>query len=654
MISQTVMLGKTNPPQSAAGGPRNKRNRVSRANLILSLALPLSRTRPFSQSRHRRRCFIVRGQCPPGAVVPRPNRNAASAQLHTTKHIRWRVVLYRDGGTHERICSPRSSLRNKADPRGLKPEAMITPLFECEQNTETVTVLIRVPHSRPRDFELVVDDCEFHFHCRPYLLHLRFPHPLETDEDTVRASYDYETGLASVSLKKRTSGLYFPHLGCLSALLVSRASRATRSTHDALTPLKPRAAGIEVVSSASEGSSEARPEGRGDRNDEDNDQRPQPQKALDTSVDALTPTLGSLSLGKPGYGFASRYRDVFADRCEDSAEALEFENPDETLPQDRRRLRLERELERFDHEHYLADFMQPEDHVSVRSCEPGDPATRKWTDSEKDALNKLPRREYLPDVDHAAVADLAGLLFAACYDLRTCLGERTVESAWTISRVCPSLSSLDQMDSVEYALRASYTRSLVYPLYRSVLVADCVLSDVKALVSGPIDIVRTRLLHTLMDVRNTFEESTVLRIFSDIYITDFCVWIQFTSDETVRKLSEHVQSATVTAADLPWDLARLERHALQVSAGEEPDDEVPVWTRAEPAHLTMRPYPHQVHGAAKIGPPHAPRPRANAPEQQALNEVCITAVGIRDVGLSEVSTTRRSDSGKGSARTAID
>lgn len=486
---------------------------------------------------------------------------------------------------------------------------MLTPRYTLAQDADTVTVCVRAPFSRPRDFTISTDGTSFRFHCRPYLLHLSLPHalrPIPDDDPSfppARASYDLDTGVASITLTKATPGLHFPALSCLSKFLVAHAPAPT------LTPPPPPATAISVLSSSPAADSPP-PAPAPDC--------PAPAPAatpLEPTGGSLLASLGALSVSAPTaatrapeppansstttpasptasapasalglapvcYGFGDRYSGVFAARAEDAAEIVDLPDPDATSPLARRGLRIRAETAAFDPEHYAADYMQADDLAGVLAWRaPAGAAADAAPHSAaaQEALLQLPRREYLPDVDAAAAADLAGVVFAALYDLRAGAGERCVESAWTISRLAPALAWLEHAPSAGDAVRAAFARSLVFPLYRSVAVARAVLSDVQRLFDGDADAVRARLLRLLLDVNDVFERAVVLRIFSDIVLTDYCVWVQHVGDDVLRALADDVARVSVSYEDLPWDLRRLERYVEQQHAGATPDDAGPVW-----------------------------------------------------------------------------
>ncbi len=249
---------------------------------------------------------------------------------------------------------------------------------------------------------------------------------------------------------------------------------------------------------------------------------------------------------------------------------MELPEPDATPVWRRPQLRRELEDRKFDPEHYIADFMLSDEFVHVLQFSPQfNLEETSLSNAAKDTLLKLPKRQYLQDIDRDVSSDLAGLLYAYCYDHRTTCGERNVESAWTISRLCASFACLEAMRSPYDAVFAAYRRSLAYPLYRNTEVAELVLQDTKRLVNcgGDVDKLRSRLLRVLLGLRETFEEEKLLRIFSDIFLTDFCIWIQRVDDDVLQKLAEEVLGIVIDKLILDWDLAGLERAALNSEMG---------------------------------------------------------------------------------------
>lgn len=464
---------------------------------------------------------------------------------------------------------------------------MIVPQFECEQDEKKVVLLVRAPHSRPRDIDISVTGKELHFHCSPYLLHLRFPHALSLDPEDNPASYSIDTGIATIPLLKEEPGKYFERLDMLSTLLVGR--KKPNSTTGLGPPPVPS---IEVLSS--ENAAPA-PSATVAGTEPVNTGHTSSQQALQnllepevkaqsilltaasenfrenvTDVAGVEVAMSQLSVGRPKYGFGARYEGIFEIRAEDMSDTIELPSPDSTPVWRRPQIRQELEDKKFDEEHFVADFMLSDEFRHVLEFKPVlNQEKTKLSGDVKDAIIKLPKREYLSDVADDACADLAGLLFAYCYDHRTTCGEGNVESPWTISRLCASFSCLEVMHSPVDAVRAAYRRSLAYPLYRNTDVADLVLADLRQLLdsNGNIDHLRSRLLRVLVSMRLSFEEDKLLRIFSDIFLTDFCVWIQSVDDSALEQLANDVRDISVDNTALGWDLVGLQNAALNMAMG---------------------------------------------------------------------------------------
>lgn len=69
---------------------------------------------------------------------------------------------------------------------------------------------------------------------------------------------------------------------------------------------------------------------------------------------------------------------------------------------------------------------------------------------------------------------------------------------------------------------SSVRRSLVYPLYRHIGLAEKVLQDVYILIR----LGKRAILKALLDMKYMFDHHDVYYIYSKIYLDDYCVWIQ--------------------------------------------------------------------------------------------------------------------------------
>lgn len=211
---------------------------------------------------------------------------------------------------------------------------------------------------------------------------------------------------------------------------------------------------------------------------------------------------------------------------------IDLPDPDsiESGEKNRRELREADERLKFSDDHYLSDYFdesgmieagileyQPE-FVNLNESE------IEFSESEMDALKNLPRKTYLLDKQEKfyAFAGLVDILFAYCYNQRVNMGESNVESGWTIAKLSSTLSWFDAFNSLEDVLVACFRRSLTYPIFRNWKLSKAVLKDlIKLLKKG-----RKMLIKSFLEIRKCFIDADSRYILNDLYINDYCVWIQ--------------------------------------------------------------------------------------------------------------------------------
>jgi hypothetical protein len=52
-------------------------------------------------------------------------------------------------------------------------------------------------------------------------------------------------------------------------------------------------------------------------------------------------------------------------------------------------------------------------------------------------------------------------------------------------------------------------------------------------------------------------------LFSDIYFTDYCLWIQRCPEAALRGLAQQLSALRISKGDVPFDIARLEADVFQ-------------------------------------------------------------------------------------------
>eukprot|EP00038_Savillea_parva_P024242 m.43455 g.43455 ORF g.43455 m.43455 type:complete len:875 (+) comp6409_c0_seq1:110-2734(+) len=190
-----------------------------------------------------------------------------------------------------------------------------------------------------------------------------------------------------------------------------------------------------------------------------------------------------------------------------------------------------------------------------------------FSDSEMQDMRQLPRREYLVDAIKPELISLVDIVYAWAYDHRVTQGDHTVESAWTIATVSSTLSFLARHQTVYEAVVASIRRAVAYPLCRSFRLAVLVLEDTRTLFRMGV----RAILKCLLDARAVLSHDEVKHYLADIYLTDYCVWLQTVSERTLRALSSKLDTVHVSKDDVAWPLARIE--AVVDEEGSESEDD---------------------------------------------------------------------------------
>mmetsp|Transcript_8108 Transcript_8108/g.17540 ORF Transcript_8108/g.17540 Transcript_8108/m.17540 type:complete len:635 (-) Transcript_8108:226-2130(-) len=395
----------------------------------------------------------------------------------------------------------------------------LTPRFVLSQTEDVLIVTIRTPHVRvsASTLEVVVDDDTFHFYSPPYLLRLKLPGRLVDDAASGReakAVYDpsLDNGTVTVTTYKdvNDAGIW-EGLDLVGRLLISGQQQQYRQDRRSNGP------SIEVLSSMDyeEGTGVIRNDRGGTAVAKEGYTGNLTTPTSSTFADAIGDTPPSapenaasdlLNLTAPRYGFLNLYHSVFGDLAREGLchEMLELPEPDTTLEQDRRPMRLDVEADKFNDDRYLEDALlggelDPEyddggggdmiydeavnmkphwvaldgihegsleaitrdiDSLSLGRVSQNDENIMKKEDSttltqlSTDELNSLADipASHMPPIDfatmneaqtHTTLLSLLDIIFAYVYDHRTTGGDPTVESSWTVAILSPTLSWFD-------------------------------------------------------------------------------------------------------------------------------------------------------------------------------------------------------------------
>lgn len=160
---------------------------------------------------------------------------------------------------------------------------------------------------------------------------------------------------------------------------------------------------------------------------------------------------------------------------------------------------------------------------------------------------------------------LIDILFAYSYELRVSEGDSTVETAWTICKLSPSIAALDQFTTLKETLVACFRRVLAYPLYRNWNLAMKVLQDVYVILK----LGRRGILRALLAVKEILDHDDVYYIYSKMFLEDYCVWIQSASEKVIRTLAHELHHFQLNKSELEWHLEELETLAKEAPKEDE-------------------------------------------------------------------------------------
>ncbi|XP_055484635.1 protein SHQ1 homolog isoform X2 [Psammomys obesus] len=286
------------------------------------------------------------------------------------------------------------------------------------------------------------------------------------------------------------------------------------------------------------------------------------------------------------YGFGNLRAGVVQRLQDELNEVIDIKDPDFTPATERRQKRLAAELAKFDPDHYLADFFEDEAVEQILKYNPwwndvhaemmaslgksqeqgADAALVSFSEEEKYQLRKFVNKSYLLDrTAHRQVYySLVDILLAYCYEVRVTEGEYNVESAWTIRKLSPTLCWFETWTDVHEILVSFGRRVLCYPLYRHFkLVMKAYRDTIKILQLG-----KSAVLKCLLDVHKIFRENDPAYILNDLYISDYCVWIQKAKSKKLAALAEALKGVSLSKDQLGLELLELEAAALLVQEEE--------------------------------------------------------------------------------------
>ncbi|XP_028132364.1 protein SHQ1 homolog [Diabrotica virgifera virgifera] len=388
---------------------------------------------------------------------------------------------------------------------------MITPRFQLTQDDKSLTIQIRAPYCSLRELQVEIEDNLFLFFCKPYFLRLFLPGKL-LDNDNYKSSFECDSGEFSFTYDKAVQGEHFEDLDFITKFLVSKVETSYENNKKIL-----------VIDN------EAKLD-----NDEELSQ---------------------------GFGFALMGHKNFVVVSSEFSDVFEID-PNEVNLKDRRKLRLQFEQGKFDMGHYLADFIENEEILSLIELKSPwnalEDSDITFDTKELDFLKDLPNIEYkLTDLQIKYVYHgLIDILYAFCYDGRTTDYDINSESGWTIVKLAATLCWLDVFEQPKEALISAFRRSITYPLFRNFDLSLTVFNDLKQLLASN----EKYIIKCLIQIYYIFLGGDCCRyILNNLFIKDYIIYIMNWDRNKWRDFVKEINSIEIKKEDLGLNLSEIEQ-----------------------------------------------------------------------------------------------
>lgn len=411
---------------------------------------------------------------------------------------------------------------------------MITPWFKLTQDTNFLFIHIKAAYAKISEVDIFVEDNDFRFYCKPYYLRLNLPGKIIESElpNESAGIYDFDENLFKFKFEKAVPCQHFDGLDLLTKLL---------------TPIpvaNPARVLIEEISDPACANPES-----------DSDSESEIEWFVDQQIQETPLQTDSGSK----YGFANKKCNVFSKLGDEYSLVIDLPEPDMTAESQRGILRVQDEKVKFNEDHYLADFY--DDSEMIETCllkyKPCYEDDGGYTEAEVDCLKNLPKKTFLLTKQEKCYAycGLIDILYAYCFNRRINCGERkAVESGWNIAKMSSTLSWFESFDCLDKCVLASFRRSLCYPLYRNWELSKLVYSDLIELVKKG----KLWILKSLIECRETFIDEDCRYILNDLYLNDYCVWVQYVSGKRFDKMAKCLENIDITKDMVEFDLECLE------------------------------------------------------------------------------------------------
>ncbi|KFD62665.1 hypothetical protein M514_03775 [Trichuris suis] len=428
--------------------------------------------------------------------------------------------------------------------------AMYTPVFWVDQDEKSLIVRIKALYARPSEVDVFFAETEFLFYCPPYFLRLFLPGKVVECEGEC-ALFNPENNVFTIRAPKKNIGEHFPDLDMLTRLLVPEGSPAV-------------------------GTCNVKLPGERTKTELSSNRQNSEVQLNQLYFEQKMPVDVAEAAAECRYGFASSRDHVFLHFKEASDQLIDIEDPDCYTSTRRRQILYEKERDKFSEDAYLADLHNEE---VGRLLALKDPWKRRicsdsflqapFSIDEIERLKSLPKKNVavIAELERSALFSLVDILFGFAYDCRINDGDDCVESGWNIRKLSSTLSGLVTWNDIRSAILACIRRSLCYPLIRNFEFSMQVVRDVSnILLSG-----KVQLIKCLLSIHQIFANTgDFVYLFNDLYITDYCVWIQALREEAITELGRQVASVEIAKDEVGFDLPLLDtcaRLALEENEG---------------------------------------------------------------------------------------
>ncbi|AET38800.1 Hsp90 cochaperone SHQ1 Ecym_3309 [Eremothecium cymbalariae DBVPG len=474
---------------------------------------------------------------------------------------------------------------------------MITPKFNVNQDEEFIYIKLHISNIRfnAPGLEIVVDGNLFVFHLSPYYLRLRFPHEM-VDDERCTAQYNSNDESIAVKVPKTLKGQVFEDLDLSTKLLARQGEILALDGIEAREKLS-KVAGkslIEEVGGASDIN------GRLSQTKEKFDwkERQQLQETGEKFNWELKQELQDSSdmLLNHKYGFDDQYESIIRISLSNGNDINELDDPENTSMDSRVLERISKENLKFDPEYYISEYMTfkygSKEELDINGINtllkfiPTLPkAYLKWykhaenkditmpvefNGKEQEIMqNNIPKKEYLVSDIKPLYLTILSLLFAQTFEQIENEGSHNTESAWTIGKLTPQISFLDQQilpqdliekfSIIKAVIVTGMRRSLSYPLHRNYDLSMKCWNYVYYILRGG----KRLVLRALLDIHEVFRFHEVYYVYNKILLDDLCSWFLLNgSEHLIRSL----------AVDLKRELDALQKKEIEFDCVVGPDE----------------------------------------------------------------------------------